>query len=406
MRYTLNPMTIRHSPLAKKIAAGAAFLTDGPLGRAAPFFWGLVLVGIALRLGFVFSSWDAVHHPDLYSFHPRHLSFQHPFDTAPREPLFVWWLWLLSKLGLDFTGAIRAVTSLWFIPNILLLFSFARPLAGLGPALGAAALYALVPAQIQSDTLGLRHLIETAGLLFLSRTLVRAPGLSFRRAFALTAAALAMLVLTRLTYASSGGLLIILAAWRARKPGLILAGIPAALLLSLHMLNNQKHFQDPFYVVNQHSYWCANYEYLGRPGFPATHAEREKDVYRKSLNYRQWVAAHTPAEFVRDTLIGYRRFIYDFFESVYFRLNLPRAATAALLILHFWGLIWGLAAGRMRLMALSLVIWIYPFAFAGHVFWAGRFFVPFTPFTLLLLSAATASLLKKGRAFLRARPSL
>jgi hypothetical protein len=93
--------------------------------------------------------------------------------------------------------------------------------------------------------------METTGLLVLSKALLQAPARPFRRTFLETAGSLAALVGTRLTYATSGGILIALAAWRARRPWLLLSGIPAALILGLHLLNNQKHFQDPIDEIRQ-----------------------------------------------------------------------------------------------------------------------------------------------------------
>lgn len=347
-------------------------------------FWILAWLGLAIRLAYVYGTRDQGAHPDLFSFSPTLLPLTHPFDTSPREPVFVWWLWLLGKTGIHSVAAIRAAGTIWFVPSVWLLFRLARRWGGPVSAWIAIALFAFLPAQIQGDSIGLRHLLETTGLLVLLLFISEPPDQN--GGFFRAAGSLAFLTLTRLTFATSGGLLLAWAALRTKRWVPLLAGIPAVILLLFHFHNNQVRHGDPLYSVNLHSYWFSNLEFIGRPGFPATDAERIKNTYKKSLTYRQWAFEyHTPAQYMKGTFVGFSRFFWDFFSKVYFRTGLPTLVTGIMLLWYLisWGFFLWLPAGKK--VALWILFLVFPFGFIGHVFWAGRFFLPFTPLVLILM---------------------
>jgi hypothetical protein len=345
---------------------------------------GLAAAGLSLRLGYVFLTREQAAHPDLFSFAPDALPFTHPFDTSPREPVFVWWLWLLGRLGLDSVAEIRAAGTLWFPPSLFLLFQLGRRLAGSPAAWTAAILFTFLPGQIQGDAVGLRHLLESAGLLLFLNALAFSPSLT--PGFARAAGSFALITLTRLTYATSGALLLGWASLRSRRWKPLLAGIPAAILVLVHFANNRARFGDPLHSINLHTYWFANLENVGRPGFHPTEADRRKDVFRKSLTYRQWAfEAHTLPQYAGGTLVGYGRFLWDFPSKVYFRVGLPRAATGILLLWFFFSLGQALWTPRGRTLLIWTALLVFPYGFVGHVFWAGRFFLPFAPLALILM---------------------
>ncbi|MDA8242511.1 MAG: glycosyltransferase family 39 protein [Elusimicrobia bacterium] len=374
-----------------------------PAPAAGRRLWLLAVLALAVRAAYVFWTRTEPPHMDLGSFLPSSLPLTQPFDTSPREPLFVWWLWLLGKLGAGTTPWIRLATSLWAAPALLLLFRLSDRLLGRGSAWAAVLLYAFLPGQVMSDGVGLRHLIETPCLLLLLSTLYDDPALRRRRNWLAAAGALAALILTRVTYAGSGLLLLCAAGLKARTPRPLLALLPALLLLTGHLRNNYVRHGDAFYSVNLHSYFFSNLEYIGKPGFAATFDDWQKDAYAPRLNFRSWAfGKHTPWEFVRDSAVGMSRGFWDFYEKVYFSLGLPGALRWLLLALYLLGLASALASPELRLIPGWMFLLTLPYAFPGHVFWAGRFFSPFAPLGLLLTvkgggaAAALAARLKKA----------
>jgi len=342
----------------------------------------LAVLGLAARAGYIYWTRGAAPHLDLGSFLPSSLPFTHPFDTSPREPLFVWWLWLLGKLGAGSTLGIRLAGSLWFLPSFFLFFALAVRFLGAGRAWVAAALYAFLPAQVQSDALGLRNLQETFALLLLLNALHTPVG---PKAWRLPAAALALLALTRVNYVLSGLLLLAAAAWRARGLRPLLALVPALLLLAPQLQNNKARHGEALYSVSLHTRYISTMENLGRPGFPATVEEWQKDPYALRLTTRQWLFEnHTPYELARDSAKGLLNGLWDFYWKVYFSLGLPGRAAVGLLGLYLLGAALAVLTPGLRLLPLWLLLLTLPYAFTSHVFWAGRFFTPFAPLALLL----------------------
>lgn len=376
---------------------------SGAEGRDRRLAAGLALAALAVRLGYVFWTRGAAPHPDLGSFLPSSLPFSHPFDTSPREPLFVWWLWLLGKLGAGSVTGIRLAGCLWSVPALLLLRELAAPFLGRRWALAACALYAFLPAQVQSDALGLRHVIETPAVLLLCLAAWR-DGRNPRRA----AAALALLALTRVSYAFSGTLVLAAQAIRARSARPLLA-LLALLPLLPHFADNKARHGEYLYSVTLHGRYIANMENLGRPGFPATVEEWQKDPYAERLTARQWLFEnHTSYELARDSLLGLLNGVWNFYFKVYYSLGLPLRVEIVLLGLYLLGL--GVAAltPGQRLPPLWLLLLTLPYAFTSHVFWAGRFFMPFAPLGLMSTvfgaRSAACGLLPLGRRLLSRLP--
>ncbi len=362
----------------------------------------LAALGLAARLAHVLLTRADPPHPDLGSFLAPALSLAHPFDTSPREPLFVWWLWVLYKTGLAFPLGVRLMTALWFVPALWLFHPLARRFLGLRGAWVAAGLFAFLPAQIVSDGVGLRHSLETVGVLLLL-TAAFAPEPRQRRSFVQAAAAAAGLMLARINYLGSALLVLAAHALRTRLPRFLLAALPALFLLFFHFQNNRARHGDAFYSVNLHTYWFSNLEYIGHPGFPASFEEWQKDAHRPSLTFRQWAfERHTPAEFLKECAIGYVRCLWIFFERVYFSVGLPAGVKWGLLGLYAAGILLSLARPSQRPLFLFLSFLVLPYAFVSHVFWAGRFFAPVSPLALIFAVAGAQSaerfLLRHGKA--------
>ncbi len=357
--------------------------------RDKHWLWGIALLGLALRFAYIYVTRQQPPHPDFVSFlHPA-LEMAHPFDTSPREPLFVWWLWFLAKLNIVSPAATRGATALWFVPAIFLFFTLARRLTGRRGAWAALLLYTVLPAQIQSDSLGLRHLLETVGVLALLNAVTAQAALSSAKTYSQGALAFASLVLARINYLGSAALILAENAIRSKRFRPLLALLPGIILLLFHFQNNRTKFDDPLHSVNMHTYWFANLEYIGQPGFPEDWDEWQRNPHRASLTFRQWAfERHSPAEFVKESVLGYIRCLWIFFAKVYFASGLPAAATWGLLLIYGAGLLLSLFQREWRRLLLFYSILLWPYAFVSHVFWAGRFFAPFTPLALLFMVLA------------------
>jgi 4-amino-4-deoxy-L-arabinose transferase-like glycosyltransferase len=357
----------------------------GPAGLISKAGWpaALAAAGLLLRLAYVWHTRAEPPHPDLGSFLPASVGFAHFFDTCPREPFHVWWLWLIGKFGAVSTAGIRLAGTLWFLPSFLLFCRLARRLLGERAALAAALLYVFLPAQVQSDCLGLRHVIEIFGVLLLLNTLFLPEGLRPRLAAGGAAVSFITLVLSRVNYAGSGLLAAAYAGLRLRSPRPLLALLPALLLLGGHLYNNKARTGDFLYSVNMHTYFFTNLEYIGEPGFPATYEDWQKAPHTPALKFRAWAARHSPAEFLAGCAEGLYRGLWDFYLKVYFAAGLPAMLTWALLLLYAAGAAACALDARLRFLPVLLLLFNLPYAFVAHVFWAGRFYTPFAPLALL-----------------------
>lgn len=371
-------------------------IKNGNFKRHLPLVF-VLAVGVAVRAVFVYITRADPPHPDLTSFLPSAVGFSHPFDTSPREPAFVWWLWGLSQIGLSGVLSVRAAGILLFIVNGTLLFFFARRCLGDRWGWVPFLLYTFLAAQIQSDTIGLRHSFETTGVLVLIETIGRDKALSGRSRWIAAATAAAGLSLLRISHLVGAALLLGFSSLRGRSVRPLLALIPAMVAAALHFQNNWARHRDPLFSINLHARWYANLEYIGKPGFDENFEEWQKDPYRPRLNYRQWVwREHRPWEVVRETLVGYQRQLWLFYRKVYFDIGLPSGVNLFLCVCLLGGYLHAFRSESGRANLAGLVLLGYPFAFVGHVFWAGRFFVPFTPLTLVLMADAVRSVVIKS----------
>jgi hypothetical protein len=160
------------------------------------------------------------------------------------------------------------------------------------------------------------------------------------------------------------------------------------ILLAFHFRANARRFGDPLHTINIHSYWFANAEFIGRPGFPSSHEEWQRDPHRKSITYREWMfREHTPLEIVGAHLVGYSRLFWYSPAKTYFPDSFGPIRWVFLAALP-WGLVMSLRSAALRPVLIFLLMYGWPYAFPGHVHWAGRFFAPASFLFLLLIVAA------------------
>jgi hypothetical protein len=357
------------------------------------WLWALAAAGLAARLAFIYATRAEAPHTDFASFLSPSQTLAHPYDTSFREPLFVWWLWFLGKLGITAYPWIRAATALWFLPCLFLAARTADRLTDGKTGLAAAALYAFLPSQIHADGLALRHLMEGAGAAWLVVVLLENPGLSDRKSWGGAAGAAAALALTRINHLFGAGALLALTALRAKSFRPAAAVLPAILALLPHLAHNARAFGDPLYSVNVHSRWFSNLENIGKPGFPATQEEWQKAPYQGGERFADWrFRGRSPFRLLADAALGTFKTLTTFYKTVYFSENLPAAAGWVLFGLYLVGFAAALGAPPGRTVCAALVLFSFPYALVIHVFWAGRFFVPFTPWVLPLVCLGALSL--------------
>jgi hypothetical protein len=365
------------------------------------WLWGLAAAGLALRLAAVHAGRADAPHADFASFAGPALSLSHPYDTSFREPAFVWWLWLLGRLGVVAHAWVRAAGCLWFLPTFFLTADAARRVSDGRGAFVAAALYAFLPSQIHADALALRHGMEAFGVGLLVHSLLRSPALDAPGPWRRAAFAAALLGLTRVNHAAAAGLLLAGVSARARCWKPLLALLPMALLMLPHFENNRRKFGDPFQSVNMHSHWFQNLENIGKPGFPATFEDWQKDSFHKTDSFLIWRFEKGAGSLAKDLAAGTWSCLTVFYRSVYFAENLPAAAPWVLMFFYGLGFVaalTGFAGPPGRLVCGALLAFSLPYALVMHVFWAGRFFVPLTP---LVLSLTAGGLVLPLRLFRR-----
>ena len=355
----------------------------------------LILLGVVFRLLFIDYFRTQPFPPDL----PWGImqSMQSPYDTIPREPLFVWWLWGLFKAGASGFLTVRTWTFLWYIPTALVLWVGSRRLLGRW-AWVVLVLYSALPAQIASDANGERHLLETFFTVLLWNALF-IQGLPDKvKSGGRGAVALAGMFLTRINLGVSAVL-----AWgacvRRRNQGIVFALglLPSILLLLPHFMANKRKTGDYFYSLSIHSYWFANKEFIGQPGFPATFEEWQTDPYRPSLTYRQWAfEAHSFRDYVTETVLGYKRILGGHFASFHLSVKLPPWIRLWLVLCMAVGLCGGFWFSAFRGSILFLATLIFPFAFVSHVHMAARFYSNMAPLIYVFIALGHLILIQAG----------
>jgi hypothetical protein len=167
--------------------------------------------------------------------------------------------------------------------------------------------------------------------------------------------------------------------------------MPAVLGVSLHLLNNRSRHQDWFYSITCPTRWYANLEFIGSPGFDPTFEDWKKgDPYKPRVaGYSEWAFhLHSPWQYLKETLFGFGRCAGMFWFQNYFSRGLPPALKWLLMGFYAAGGIILLLDPDKRWVPLSLLLWVFPYAFVSHVFMAPRFYMPFSPLVLAIVAAA------------------
>ena len=283
------PGVMRVGGIFLAVALGIAALTARP--KQAALVGLLLTLALVLRYGNVSRVAMAPLDPDAqgYRAYAQELTWAgpHGFYSASfgeREPLYP----AVVKLALWFLGdadlSLRLLTLILSVGVVYLGFRLGMTSLGAAWGLSAGLLLSIwVPAIIESGR-GLRVELETLLLAGAAWLLLGARGsLPWRRAI-LAGVLGGGLLLTRFPYAPALVSLFAVSAWWHRDLGrrlwrpLLVALTIAVLLVLPHRLAMAVHHGDAGYDVHRPLRYIANYEFQGRPGFPAG-AEFIRDPY-------------------------------------------------------------------------------------------------------------------------------
>ncbi|MDO8546578.1 MAG: hypothetical protein Q7R68_04375 [Nitrospirales bacterium] len=243
-----------------------------------------------------------------------------PYDTAWREPLWIWMVKGLMWVGGGSIVSLRLLTvalSLLVIYSAYKLFSdyTRQPFVGLVVAL----LLSLNPYLIRMSVRGMKE--ETYMVLvlwFVHLAFVRKEqgSVAWRSVgLALSGAGLLLVRLNSWVFVAP---LLLLWAWRQargqdRRWGLRLACITAFIGMAIapHLVHNDQMYGDPFFSVNHHAAWGRNFEFLivkggGCTGCP-TVEEMEQDSYAgpRLTTYDYFFKLHSLREVRERLFTGY-----------------------------------------------------------------------------------------------------
>ncbi len=330
-------------------------------------------------------------------------------NFGEREPFFL----LVTKIFFQIFGSsdthLRLLSLLLSLGVIYLVYKQAVDLFGLGWGLVACSAIALNLPLARESGRGLRLELEMVLLLlFCQVAFVRKEQAPFRRFFLMGLLG-GFIVLTRASHLPGLVLLMLYSAWRHRRQvhRVALMGSLAILLMVLlftpHKYGIYKRHGDPFWDTHMYARWYANWEFVGRPGFPSV-AELMQDGYvGPKLTYAQYLfQLHTPVEVIIGTLRGFVK-IAARMDVVGFTTLVPALGSFRSLrsIDHFvtalgvLGLFVALCSAEFRWLPVGFVSLTFPasFLFDRGLFEAYRLTMHAFPFFLLcgLLAVRQAS---------------
>jgi hypothetical protein len=153
-----------------------------------------------------------------------------------------------------------------------------------------------------------------------------------------------------------------------------------------------KIYGDPFFDTVMYARWCANAEFLGRPGFP-TAEELQKDGYAgPRITYGEYMfGLHTPQELVVGTLRGYVK-LFRFMEITPWgpRMNLTVNAivNALFQVLAVVGFIAAAWLSAYRWIPLAFLLLEFPVSFLFDRQLVEWYRHSYSSFPLVLFAAA------------------
>ena len=270
------------------IAVVVALVVSHRVGNQSGFraFWPWPL--IALCLCVINYRWNGVAGiaaktppaPDAQSFMNIMSHWSTLFDTAHREPLYLWLWKTANTLFASNLLSIQLMNTLFMLASFPLMWRIGNKLSG--PMAGIAAIIisgSNATIAIQSAR-GLRNDAYIFFLLLVINILLVKGSLpSWRRAIALGIAS-GLAALLQMSALPTACLLFIWLGWRQRWKieRLLVAFAIMFLLIAPHLANNLRISGDLFYSVNYHARFYRNLEFGGKPGFP-TKAEIQKNSY-------------------------------------------------------------------------------------------------------------------------------
>ncbi len=245
------------------------------------------------------------------------------YNTAMREPLFVWMIKGMRLLGGEYSPlSLRLFGVVLSLGAVAGVFVFTRAHIGLVAAVIASLFYAVAPAFVFSATRGLRE--DTIIILFLwyAHLLLRMWGRPPEwRSYAALGVVLFLNIALRMSTNGFGVLTVLglfgWSAWKHRVPPRKwwIAVLPPAIsfvLLSPYLLYSKHKYGDAFYCVSIHTRFYANLEFAGKPGFP-TKKQAELDMYSgPPISMGEYLFRHhTPEEVLQGFLFGTWRLYFS-----------------------------------------------------------------------------------------------
>ena len=228
---------------------------------------GLLCLGAMNRLdALLFTSWDSLL-PDALDYKQLAEALHSPFETGAREPLWVWmiagWFALTEPSGLD----LRVFSLMMSIMLLVITYLFIRNYTQQPTlALLVAALMAFNPFLVHLSVEGIRDEIFTATVIVVLY-LVLMPHIHMPFPVQVAGLSLACAASLLLRFNSYTFLLPLLAvwAWRQERSQRIAVVIPvlSLVLVAIPVLeHNAGQFGDPMHLVNVHSRWARNQEFV------------------------------------------------------------------------------------------------------------------------------------------------
>ncbi len=218
---------------------------------------------------------DAIHYLDL----AKRMTW--PYETQPREPLFMWVVWLQATLTAWGPLSMRVTTFLLSLAEGAALFALSRRFMPLFPAAVVMLLFALNPLLGNSAALGLREeLFPLAIMVFLLGLDGLRTNPASRLSCGMATAGAVAAVLTRINALAIVVPLFAIQAWRVRlawKPAVMAAATFAVLVLP-HFVTNAVRTGDPVVSSTIVAHFYRNIEFADKPGFP-TRAELETNSF-------------------------------------------------------------------------------------------------------------------------------
>jgi len=237
---------------------------------------------------------------------------QGPFDTAMREPAWVWAIGGLTPVVGDSATAARLFSMLASFGLMIGIGTAAFGMTNSGfVAAGATWLAARHPYLVESASRGLRTEAFALGILVIAYA-VFARGWSTTRKAAVLSVGFAATALLQMNTLSMVLPLMVVALLLRRLPVrvAVVATLITAAAIAPHIGHNYRQYGDPLYSINLHARSYRNIEFVqqgqGCPGCP-TLDELRTDAYAGApITMSEYLfALHTPSEVLARTLGGY-----------------------------------------------------------------------------------------------------